>query len=298
MSRNIRKATLFTVLTFLASYLMVFLYFALGGKWTFPGSLILSLVYMFVPMAIALFVQKKIYREPVKEPLGVSFRINRWFLVAWLFPVAFAAVTIGASTLLPGIEYSGELEEIYEKLESMLPAEQAKQMREQAAALPFHPLWIGLLQGLVTGITINAVAAFGEELGWRGFLQKELSYFGFWKSSAVIGLIWGLWHAPLILQGHNYPQHPRAGVALMTVFCILLSPLFSYVRIRANSVIAAAVMHGSLNAMGGLALLPVRGGSDLTVGVTGLAGLGVLSAANLGLFVYDRLRRNGAPMQL
>ncbi len=293
MGKNIRKATLFTVLTFLASYLLVILYFALGGKWTFPGSLILSLVYMFVPMTVALFVQKKIYKEPVKEPLGVSFRINRWFLVAWLVPVALAMLTIGASLTLPGIEYSGELETIYERLESMLSVEQANEMRERTAALPFHPFWIGLLQGLVAGITVNAVAAFGEELGWRGLLQKELSQLGFWKSSALIGLIWGLWHAPLILQGHNYPQHPRAGVVLMTVFCILLSPLFSYVRLRANSVIAAAIMHGSLNAAGGLALLPVRGGSDLTVGVTGLAGLVVLSAANLGLFIYDRFRRHG-----
>ena len=48
-------------------------------------------------------------------------------------------------------------------------------------------------------------------------LQRELAELGLWKSSWVIGVIWGFWHAPLILQGHNYPQHPWAGVFMMTV---------------------------------------------------------------------------------
>ena len=53
-----------------------------------------------------------------------------------------------------------------------------------------HPIWIGLVLALIAGPTINAIAGFGEELGWRGFLQKEFSYMGFWKSSAVIGVIY------------------------------------------------------------------------------------------------------------
>jgi hypothetical protein len=43
--------------------------------------------------------------------------------------------------------------------------------------------WLALGQGLIAGATINAVAGFGEELGWRGFLYRELSFLGFWKSS-------------------------------------------------------------------------------------------------------------------
>lgn len=140
---------------------------------------------------------------------------------------------------------------------------------------------------MIAGITINAVAAFGEELGWRGFLQKELGYMGFWKSSAIIGIIWGFWHAPLILQGHNYPQHPVEGVFMMTVWTLLLSPIFSYIRIKARSVIAAAIIHGSLNATVGLAIMVVKGGSDLTIGVTGLAGFIVLAIVNLSIFLFE-----------
>jgi len=161
-------------------------------------------------------------------------------------------------------------------------------MKSQAAAFPVHPIWIGLIQGLFAGITINAVAGFGEELGWRGFLQRELGYIGFWRSSAIIGVIWGVWHAPLIIQGHNYPQHPHYGAFMMIVFCFLYSPIFSYVRIKAKSVIAAAIMHGSLNATAGLAIMVIKGGNDLTTGVTGLAGFIILLILNLGLFAYNR----------
>lgn len=155
------------------------------------------------------------------------------------------------------------------------------------ATFPIHPIWIGLAQGLIAGITINAVAGFGEELGWRGFLQKELGYIGFWKSSALIGIIWGVWHAPIILQGHNYPQHPIVGVFMMIVFCLLLTPIFSYVRLKAKSVIAAAIIHGSLNATAGLGIMVVKGGNDLLIGVTGVAGFIALAVINLFIFIFE-----------
>jgi membrane protease YdiL (CAAX protease family) len=243
---------------------------------------------MFIPMTVAIMVQRSVYKEPLKEPLGISFRLNRWFLVAWLLPPVIACAALGVSLLFPGVAYSPEMEGMFERFQSVLTPEQLEQMRRQVAALSVHPLWIGLAQGLLAGATINAIAGFGEELGWRGLLQREFSSLGFWKSSALIGVVWGVWHAPITLQGHNYPQHPVAGVFMMTVFTLLLSPLFSYVRLQARSVIAAAIMHGSLNGTFGLSIGVVKGGNDLTVGVTGLAGVIVLALANIGLFVYDR----------
>jgi len=289
MTKNIKKAMLFIGLTFFFNYLLVILYFAFGGKWVMPGALIVATAYMFIPMLVAIGVQKLIYKEPLREPLGISFKLNRWFLMAWLLPPVIAFVTLGVSLLFPGVEYSSEMAGMFERFESVLTPEQLEQMKTQADAFPVHPIWIGLLQGLIAGVTINAIAGFGEELGWRGLLQREFGYMGFWKSSAIIGIIWGVWHAPIILQGHNYPQHPLAGVLMMTIFTLLVSPIFSYVRLKAKSVIAAAIIHGSLNATAGLSIMVVRGGSDLAVGVTGLAGFIVLALANIGLFVYDRV---------
>jgi hypothetical protein len=68
---------------------------------------------------------------------------------------------------------------------------------------------------------------------------------------------------------------------------MLLGPIFSYIRLRAKSVIAAAIIHGSMNASGGLAILLLRGGNDLTIGMTGLAGFIVVILTNIALIVYD-----------
>ncbi len=92
----------------------------------------------------------------------------------------------------------------------------------------------------------------------------------------------------MILQGHNYPENPVAGVFMMIGLSILLSPLFTYVTLRAKSVIAASVMHGSFNASAAMAVAFTVGGSDLMVGVTGLVGFVVLLFANLLMYFYDR----------
>ncbi|MBM2832165.1 MAG: amino terminal protease family [Dehalococcoidia bacterium] len=297
MSTSLKKAGLYVGLTFLVSYLLIGLYLAFGGKWVMPGSLIVTIGYMFVPMTVAIAVQKTIYKQPVRGPLGVSFRLNRWFLVAWLLPPLIAMATLGTSLLSPAVEFSPEMTGLFERFKSALTPEQFQQMERQTALLPIHPFWLGLAQGLVAGPTINAVAGFGEELGWRGLLQKELSRLGFWKSSAVIGIVWGLWHAPIILQGHNYPQHPVEGVAMMTAFTVLLAPIFSYIRLKTKSVIAAAILHGSLNATAGLAVSVIKGGDDLTTGMTGLAGFIVLAVVNIAILVhrgYNHASRNEA----
>jgi membrane protease YdiL (CAAX protease family) len=224
----------------------------------------------------------------LKEPCRINFRPNRWFLVAWVLPPVIALTTLGVSLLFPGISFSPEMAGMFERFQGVLPPEKLEEMKQQAEALPVHPFWLGLLQGLVAGITVNAVAAFGEELGWRGLLLRELEALGFWRSSTVIGIVWGFWHAPLIVLGHNYPQHPWVGVFMMTVMTVLLSPILSYVTLRANSVLAAAIFHGTFNATAGLAIMVVEGGNDLTVGVTGLAGFVVLLLADIGLFIFDR----------
>jgi membrane protease YdiL (CAAX protease family) len=287
MYKNLRKITLFVGLTFFFSWFMAISFFAFGGRWNTSGSLAMAVVYMFIPMVATIIVQKFIYKEPLKRTLGISFRLNRWFLVAWLLPPIIAFASLGVSLLFPNVQYSAGMESLFERFEFILTAKQLQQMKNQLANSFIHPIWIALLQGLIAGISINAVAGFGEELGWRGFLQREFGFMGFWKSSAAIGIIWGIWHAPIILQGHNYSQHPLAGVFMMTLFTMLLSPIFSYIRLKANSVIAAAIFHGSLNGTAALSLMFTKGGNDLILGITGLAGFIVLIVVNIGLLLFD-----------
>lgn len=287
MDEKVKRVGLFIGVTFTPSWLIVALFLVFGGRWGTPGALVVGTAVMFMPMTATILVRRFIYGEALREPLGVSFRLNRWWLVAWLLPLLVAFATVGVSLLIPGVGYSPEMTGFFERFREVVPAEQLQRMKAQMAASPVHIFWIALIQGLLAGPTINAVAGFGEELGWRGFLLKELSHLGFWRMSAVIGLIWGVWHAPIILQGHNYPQHPLEGVFMMVAYCLLLSPIFSYIRLKAGSVVAAAIIHGSLNATAGLAVMVVEGGNDLTIGVTGIAGFTVLSIINLIIFFLD-----------
>ena len=61
--------------------------------------------------------------------------------------------------------------------------------------------------------------------------------------------------------------------------------MFNYITIKANNFIAAAILHGSINAAAGLAVIPLTGSTPLLTGLTGLAGkLGFLVLNLLILF--------------
>jgi hypothetical protein len=89
------------------------------------------------------------------------------------------------------------------------------------------------------------------------------------------------------VQGHDDPNHPYVGVVMMTVWTVLLAPLFSYVTLRAGSAVAAGIAHGTLNATAGLSLMVVSG-PELLVGLPAAAGMIVLAVANLILWWTTR----------
>ena len=283
-----KGALLFIGLTCFLSWSLTGIAYLMGVRYNTPQATAVMVGYMFAPMIVAILLQKIRDKQPLAGPLGISFRLNRWWLLAWLLPPAVSFATIGVSLLLPGVGYSPGMAGMIERFRMILPPEQLDTIERQIAEARVHPVFLGLLQGLIAGPTINAVAGFGEELGWRGYLQEKLGHMGFYRSSFLIGLVWGFWHMPLILQGHNYPEHPVIGVFMMVAWCVLLAPIFGFVRMKARSVIAAAVIHGSLNATLGLAIMVVEGGNDLLVGTTGLSGFVVLTAVNLLLLLYRK----------
>ncbi len=287
MRSSIMHAIGFILITFGLNWVLAGLFFKFGGTLQSPAGMAMSVGYMFVPMLVALGLQRWWVRAPLRD-LGFSLKWNRWWAVAWGLPLLLIVGALGVGWTMPGIAFSPDLQGLFDRVQGHMPPEQIEAMRTQMRALPVHAFWLTLFQGMIAGVTVNAVAALGEEIGWRGFLQRELGFMGFWRSSLLIGLIWGGWHIPLVLHGHNYPEHPVEGVFLMTDFCLLLSPLIAYVRLRARSVVAAAVFHGTLNGVAALAVMILSGGNDLSLGITGLAGLLVLAVANIGLFVYDR----------
>ncbi|NYB51777.1 MAG: CPBP family intramembrane metalloprotease [Methanobacteriaceae archaeon] len=282
-----KKGLYFVILTFIFSYLLASVYYLMGGRIQDPGFMFMAIGYMFIPMIIAIILQKFLYKDSLKD-LGLSLKFNWWWVVAWILPLILSILTFAVGLLIPGVQYSPGMEGFIARLSESLTPEQLEMLKAQITSSPLIIFVTMIIQGLIYGATINAVAAFGEEYGWRGFLQKQYSYMSFWKMSLVIGVIWGLWHAPIIIQGYNYPQNPIIGVFMMIGFTVLFTPLIAYVRIRSGSVIAAAIMHGTLNATAGIAILFTSGGSDLTVGVMGLAGFISMAILNLLLVFYDK----------
>jgi membrane protease YdiL (CAAX protease family) len=208
-------------------------------------------------------------------------------LLAWLLPPVIAFLAFAISLLFPNVSFTPDMAGMFARYENILSSEELEQMRLSNEALPISPIWIGLLSGLIAGVTINAIAGLGEEWGWRGFMVRSLQQKSFFYTSLFIGLVWGVWHAPIILMGHNYPEHPVVGVLMMIIWCMLLSPLFLYVTLKTKSVLAAAIMHGTLNGTAGLAIILIQGGDDLLVGVTGLSGFIALAITIAGLYFYD-----------
>jgi len=281
-----RKVFRFIAITFLMSWTLALVFYLSDLNWVGPWGTVFGIMYMFMPFLGAVLVQKT-RGENVFKPMGIKWKINSWWFLAWLLPVILATMALGVALLFPGVEYSPEMAGLFERFSHLLSPEEIEQMESQLAEMPLNPFLLTLLQGLFFGVTVNAVAGFGEEAGWRGLLQKEMEVLGFWKSALIIGFIWGVWHAPIILQGHNYPTYPLLGVVMMVIWCILLSPLFSYIRIKTGSVIGPSILHGSLNANVGLSLMYIKGGNELTVGMAGLAGFIVLVLVNLIIFLRD-----------
>jgi CAAX protease family protein len=293
---NVRKVGLFLGLAYAFAWTVGFSFFALGGKLASPAFLAVGVVYMWAPAVAAIITHKGIWKEPLAD-LGLKTPRIPWLVVAWLGPVFLVLLSIALSLTLPGISLAPGLDGLLAALADILPAlEVAKVQRHLQSTFLAKPgmlLLITFAQVLLAGPTVNAGAAFGEELGWRGFLVRELNPLGFWRSSFVIGFFWGLWHLPVIVNGHNYPGHPLVGPIMMTLLTMLLSPIVGYVRLRAGSVFAAAVFHGTFNAAAGLVIF-LKGGTMLLTGITGVVGIATLLLVDAMLWVH--LRRN--PLRL
>jgi uncharacterized protein len=277
-----KKAKQFLLLAYALSWLIAaFLYFSGLQENKLAVPIILG-IYMIMPALAVIILQKKIYKASLAETMALRFKWNSWWWLAWLGPAIFAMTVLGVNLLFPDIRYTPDMVGIFERFKDLLTPEQMAEMKAQE--LPLHPFWITFIQALVAGITLNAMMALGEELGWRGFLYQEFQNLPFWKATLLIGTVWGFWHAPIVLMGHNYPQHPIPGVFIMTLWTIFLTPAHLLVRAKGKSVIAPAILHGTINGTAGLPLILIAGGNDLTTGVTGLPGFIVLLLINAIIF--------------
>jgi membrane protease YdiL (CAAX protease family) len=92
------------------------------------------------------------------------------------------------------------------------------------------------------------------------------------RANLITGAVWGLWHAPLIVQGYNYPGFPALGVLAMVVFCIGMSFALTAVRELTGSLIPVAAAHGMFNGIAVLLIMLAPDAHPILAGPLGLLG--------------------------
>lgn len=100
--------------------------------------------------------------------------------------------------------------------------------------------------------------AFGEEWGWRGYMMPKLTELMGRPAALVVGgVIWGLWHAPLTVSGHNFSTdtNPVLAILLMCLFCVLMNIFLTLLTERTRSIWPASLCHMVTNNMSAATLL-------------------------------------------
>ena len=282
-----KKAIKYSVILCLVSWVYAaIMIFGFGVKTITDNPMkytVLASLYMLLPLMTAVVCQM-ISKERLASTDLLRFKISWAWLVAWLLPVAMVLLTIFVNTLLPGCEYNTDMS-------SMIPVDSIPEEQREMLSMFMNPtvmIVVTIVSGLFAGVTINALFAFGEEYGWRNYLVSALKEKKFICASVFIGIVWGLWHFPLILLGHNYPQHSVVGVFMMVVFCVLASFVETYFVLKTKSVFSAAIFHGTINAVAGLNVIMVKGGNDLLNGLTGVSGFIVMAVVVIMIYLFDR----------
>ena len=295
-----------TALAFvLTAYLISWAIFAVG-KWGFglqPGLAwaAMSALFMLGPALAAVLLRKRVglsWKDLGVVRTGIQWK---WMGIAVLIAMALPPLTLFFNWLLgnwlqigsfghTAISKAMVLSVIGDRLAAGGSSGQGSAAMDRIAALPLNGagiLLLVLLAGAVAGCTVNFIFAMGEELGWRGMLFHATRRWGLWKQVLFTGLVWGLWHAPLILEGHNYPEHRVAGMFMMCLLTTALAIPMAWVRLRSGCVWSAGVLHGTLNGVAGGILLFTQGASSLAGGAAGVSIVLALVVITGLLFLCD-----------
>jgi membrane protease YdiL (CAAX protease family) len=242
-----KKLTSFLLITLILSW-------SLQLVGAFSGNQMLASVLLVVVMLTPLLAVLITHRGLKMAKTGIGWKPQlkkgwKWYLLAWWSPAALTAVGAALYFVLfpgrfdPGM---GFLAAQTEALGSPMPAGTLV-LIQTAAALLYAPF-------------INMLVAVGEEVGWRGYLTPALTErFGKRKALLLSGVIWGMFHWPIILlsgyeYGTGYWGAPWLGLIVMLVFTTAYGILLSWLYEKTGSIWSCALCHGALNAVAGLPL--------------------------------------------
>ena len=291
--------TVFTVLAVGLAWLIAAPLWLSGEGLANPWFQLIALGMMYTPTIAALVVVLFVARPrsiprllglaPLR-PLGRTLGLCAAALVG--FPVlAFCSMLLGQAMGLIELDLVG-----LSGLAAIMTASGAGELgRDDLTTVALVQLLT-----LPLGVLVASLSAFGEELGWRGWLLPNLLPLGTWPALLLSGAIWGVWHAPLILLGYNYQRTDAVGLLLMVGWCVLLGVLIGWLRLRSASVWPAVIAHGVVNAAVGALLLFASPTSMQDTGsvfgtLLGWPGWILLAATTLILVVTGQFGKRAVP---
>jgi membrane protease YdiL (CAAX protease family) len=268
---DIKRITLFLVFAFGIAWGVGLVIYITGGlvhsPEIIPGSgitlstILLACGYMWAP-TWAHILTRLVTREGWKDTY-LRPRRHGWpyWIVAWFTP--------SIMTILGAVLFFLIFRQYFDPSLTVLSEALAK----SGQAIP-NPLWTIVITQTLMGVLLapflNSIFTFGEEFGWRAYLQPKLMPLGGRKVILLMGLIWGIWHWPIIAMGQNYglayPGAPWLGMLMMVWVTIGLGTFLGWLTIRAGSVWPAVIGHAAINGISTLAAVCVQGNPNPLLG--------------------------------
>ncbi|WP_165423697.1 CPBP family intramembrane glutamic endopeptidase [Ktedonosporobacter rubrisoli] len=200
---------------------------------------------MWIP-GLSSIITRLVLREGFAD---VSFSPGGWrswraILFALLFPTAVGLIAYGGAWSLGLAHFvsptGGSSDAILQPLSFI-------------AHSPLLNFSCRLLLATTLGTIIGTLTAAGEEIGWRGYMLTRLIDARVPKPILLSGLIWGLWHLPLIFSGlyATGPSSPSATFSALTFLLTTTSIAFFLARLRltTGSIWPPIVLHAAWNAI-------------------------------------------------
>lgn len=259
-------------------------------------TLFLAVIYMPLPF-YSLLILKLLFKEEIGFNKFISIKqlnirdFGKTLLIFTLWIVVLFVLTYFLGLINP--EFFGKLVTTNEDFLVLLKNLAGEEITK-SANLPPSPLLlipIGYVAAIIAGLTINLIFALGEEIGWRGYLNYKLNEISFVKRHLLIGFIWGLWHAPIILQGYNYGlEYPVYGSLMFILFCMVFSLLFGKLIEHNSNALYAAALHGMFNGFAGIFILLLLNYNPFVGGAIGIVSIMAMLLSFGILVMVERFR--------
>lgn len=211
-------------------------------------------VSMFCPL-VAVLAAKWIV---LHQPTGIGWKVRgkrRYWLAAWFGPAVFTVL----AALLYFAVFSSRLDLSGSWLVTAYGGEMdAETLRSQLGISNLSYLLQTGLFAITLAPPINMLFAVGEEAGWRGYMMPQLKErFGLLNGRLLGGVIWGVWHWPIMLltgyeYGTNYLGAPVLGLVVWCVVCFALNTLLDWLYEKTGCIWVSAIAHGAFNAVAAL----------------------------------------------